>query len=342
LAAAAAFGGTGLGLVGGSFYGVLAAQAKMARRRIGNADEQPPDPSGLYGAELAGQPIRLAVLGDSGAAGYGALTPDETFGAYLATGLSDLARRPVMLHSFALVGARTEDLDKQIPKALAGDPEVCALIIGTNDVTHRVRPSQSVRLLQEAVESLRSTGTQVVVGTCPDLGTIRPIAPPLRQVARRWSRLLAAAQTIATVEAGGRSVSLGSILGPEFAAAPSDMFGPDQFHPSPAGYKSCAGAMLPTVAAAVGVVPEDAVDPEPQRGDGVFALATAAAAAADETGIEVSRADLKGSDLGPRGRWVWVRRRRRHAIPSVGAVDVITGAASIDAAHGEPAGDPTA
>jgi hypothetical protein len=100
--------------------------------------------------------------------------------------------------------------------------------------------------------------------------------------------------------------------------------------------------MLPTVAAAVGVVPEDAVDPEPQRGDGVFALATAAAAAADETGIEVSRADLKGSDLGPRGRWVWVRRRRRHAIPSVGAVDVITGAASIDAAHGEPAGDPTA
>ncbi len=322
LAAAAAFGGTGLGVVGGSLYGVLTAQAMRARRRIGSADEQPPDPSGLYGAELAGPAIRLAVLGDSGAAGYGAVTPDETFGAYLATGLSDLARRPVMLHSFARVGARTQDLDKQIPLALSGDPEVCALIIGTNDVTHRIRPSQSVRLLQEAVEALRLAGVQVVVGTCPDLGTIRPIAPPLRQVARRWSRLLAAAQTIATVEAGGRSVSLGSILGPEFAAAPSDLFGPDEFHPSPAGYKSCAGAMLPTVAAAVGAVPGDAVDPEPQRGDGVYALATAAAAAAEETGTEVSRADLTGSDLGPRGRWVWVRRRRRHAIPSVGAVDV--------------------
>ena len=60
---------------------------------------------------------------------------------------------------------------------------------------------------------LRDAGAEVVVGTCPDLGTIEPIAPPLRQVARLWSRRLAAAQTIATVEAGGRTVSLGSVLG---------------------------------------------------------------------------------------------------------------------------------
>lgn len=321
LAAAAAFGGGGLGLVGGSLYGVLTAQAKLARRRIGNASEAPPDPTGLYGAAMPGRAIRLAVLGDSGAAGYGALSSDETFGAYLATGLSDLARQPVFLQSVAVVGARTRDLEKQIPLALASFPEVCALIIGTNDVTQRVRPSESVRLLQEAVETLRAAGPEVVVGTCPDLGTVRPIAPPLRQVARRWSRLLAAAQTMATVEAGGRSVSMGSILGPEFTAAPSDLFGPDQFHPSPAGYKSCAGAMLPTVAAAVGVVPDDAIEPEPQRGEGVYALATAAAAAVETTGTEVSRAELAGAELGPRGRWVWLRRRRRHAIPAVGAVD---------------------
>ena len=63
---------------------------------------------------------------------------------------------------------------------------------------------------------MREAGIEVVVGTCPDLGTIRPIAPPLRQVARRWSRRLAAGQAIAVVEAGGRAVSLGTILGPEF------------------------------------------------------------------------------------------------------------------------------
>ena len=320
LAAAAALGGGGLGLFGG-VYAVLTAQARIARRRIGKAVEAPPDPTGLYGAELPGPALRLAVLGDSGAAGYGALSADETFGAFLATGLSDLAGRPVFLQSVAVVGAQTRDLEKQIPQALATFPDVCVLIIGTNDVTHRVHASESVRLLQEAVETLRAAGPEVVVGTCPDLGTVRPIAPPLRQLARRWSRLLAAAQTIATVEAGGRSVSLGTILGPEFAAAPSDMFGPDQFHPSPAGYKSCAAAMLPTVAAAVGVVDADAVEPEPERGEGVFALVAAAAEAADTTGTEVSRTDVAEGDLGPRGRSVLLRHRRRHPIPAVGSVE---------------------
>ena len=181
------------------------------------------------------------------AAGYGARVGQETFGAFLATGLSTLAHRPVRLRSLAVVGAQTTDLDGQIPLAMPHDPDVVALIIGVNDVTHRVRPSTSVAALRAAVTQLRESGTpgstrrrprEVVVGTCPDLGTVQPLPPPLRQIARRWSRRLAAAQTIACVESGGHSVSLGSLLGPHFAAAPHVMFGPDRFHPSPAGYRS--------------------------------------------------------------------------------------------------------
>ncbi len=321
LAAAAVFGGGGLGVVGGSLYGVLLAEALLARRRIGPARSDVPDPSGIYGAWRRGRPIRLAVLGDSGAAGYGADGPKETFGAFLATGLAELANRPVYLHCVAVVGAQTIDLEDQVPHALASLPDVCAMIIGTNDVTHQVRPSHSVRWLQEAVERMRRTGSEVVVGTCPDLGTLRPVAPPLRQVARLWSRRLAAAQTIATVEAGGRSVSLGTILGPEFLASPSDLFGPDQFHPSPAGYRSCAAAMLPTVAAAVGVATGESVEPEESRGEGVYNLAAAAVAAAESTGTEVSRAEDAGGERGPRGRWVLLRHRRRHAIPDVGEIE---------------------
>ncbi len=327
LATAAAVGGGGLGLIGGSLWGLLKAEAKMARLKIGKATTAPPDPSGLYGAHLAGTPIRLAVLGDSGAAGYGAVTPAETFGAFLATGLSDLAGRPVYLRSVAVVGAKTADLEKQIPRALAALPDVCAIIIGTNDVTHGVRPSQSVRTLREAVASLRSTGTKVVVGTCPDLGTLRPVAPPLRQVARLWSRRLAAAQTIAIVESDGSSVSLGSILGPEFDAAPADLFGPDRFHPSPAGYRACAGAMLPTVGAALGVGIDDG---EPLRGEGVYTLSTAAVEAAEHTGTEVARAPEKGG-RGSKARGVLLRRRSRHTIPEVGDVDASPGADPADA-----------
>ena len=95
-------------------------------------------------------------------------------------------------------------------------------------------------------------GSEVVVGTCPDLGTIRPIAQPLRYVARRLSRNLAAAQTIAVVEAGGRTVSLGDLLGPLFAER-VDLFSDDKFHPSAEGYAEAADALLPSVLDALGL-----------------------------------------------------------------------------------------
>ena len=85
------------------------------------------------------------------------------------------------------------------------------------------------------MRALIAEDCEVVVGTCPDLGTIRPIAQPLRVLARRWSRQLAAAQTIAVVAEGGRTVSLGSVLGPSFATD-HGLFSSDEFHPSAAGY----------------------------------------------------------------------------------------------------------
>lgn len=324
LATAAAVGGGGIGLFGGFLYGLLSTQAKLARRKIGNVKDKPLDPSGLYGGDLPDRPLRLAVLGDSAAAGYGASVPAETFGAFLATGLVDVAQVPVILTCVAAIGAQTSALEEQMSRVLPDEPDVCAIIVGGNDVTHKVMPSESVRALRSAVETLRRAGTDVVVGTCPDLGTVRPIAPPLRQVARTWSRRLAAAQAIAVVEAGGRVVSLASILGVEFAAAPSDMFGPDQFHPSPAGYRACAAAMLPSVASAVGVVLGDEQQDDPLRGGGVLSLPRAAALAADSTGSEVSSADLVGVRV-QRGRWAVLRHRRRHAIPAVGQVEAALG-----------------
>jgi hypothetical protein len=152
---------------------------------------------------------------------------------------------------------------------------------------------------------------EVVVGTCPDLGTIEPIAPPLRQVARLWSRRLAAAQTIATVEADGRTVSLASVLGPEFAATPSLFFGPDRFHPSAAGYASLAAVLLPSVLAAVGVVPFEELVPEAARGEAILPITEAAVEAARSPGTEIDGTEVAGSARGHRGRWVELRRRRR-------------------------------
>ena len=311
LASAAAYGGGGLSVVGAGVYAVLRAEASLARRAIGNADLEPPDATGWYGRRRPGPAIKVALLGDSSAAGYGVERVEDTPGAVLGSGLAERAHRRIYLREFAKVGAQSSELDIQVTRALQIEPDVAVILVGANDVTHTVLPSQSVRFLGEAVRRLREAGIEVVVGTCPDLGTVRPIAQPLKQVARVWSRRLAAAQTITVVEAGGRSVALAEVLGPDFDQSPTVFFGPDRFHPSIEGYASLAGVLLPSVLAAVGLIPDDEARPEPYRGEGVFDVSAAAVEAVKVAGTELEGTEIGGSRRGVRGRWVELRRRRR-------------------------------
>ena len=314
LVAAAAYGGGGLGVLGGALYGLVKLQATLARRAIGPADSAPPNADGTYGGGLPGDPISLLLLGDSAAAGYGMTDALDTPGAMIGEGLAAITGRPVEVTSRAFVGARSADLDAQIDAGIDARPDVAVIVIGANDVTHSVRPSDAVRQLEGAVRRLRAAGCEVVVGTCPDLGAIGPIAPPLRQLARAWCRRLAAAQTIATVEAGGRSVSLAQLLGRHFAAAPGEMFGADRFHPSLAGYASMVATLLPSIAAALGLWDaDDDLDVPP--GTAVLPISFAAVEAADVPGTEVTPAQVGGSERGPRGRWAQLRHRRRVPVP---------------------------
>jgi lysophospholipase L1-like esterase len=307
-------------VLGAGLYGVLRAEARIARRTIGEpTGGPPPESSGWYGRGRPGPAIRIVLLGDSSAAGYGVERVEDTPGAQLASGLASEANRRVHLRAYAVVGAKSSDLLVQVEQALPTNPDLAVILIGANDVTHTVTPSQSVRHLAEGVRQLREHGVAVVVGTCPDLGTVKPIAPPLKQVARSWSRRLAAAQTIAVVEAGGRTVALASILGPEFAAAPALLFGPDQFHPSADGYKQLASVLIPSCVAELGLVPEDEALPEAYRGEGVLPVAAAAVQAVKTPGTELGGTEVSGAQRGLRGRWVELRHRRRRPSADVEA-----------------------
>jgi lysophospholipase L1-like esterase len=318
--------------LGGALYGVLRAEASLARKAIGVvSDEPPPDATGWYGRGRPGPAIRIALLGDSSAAGYGVDRVEETPGAHLASGVANAAGRRVFLRELAKVGAQSADLGAQIDRALPIVPHVVVILIGANDVTHTVLPSNSVRYLGEGVRRFREAGVEVVVGTCPDLGTIKPIAPPLKQVARSWSRRLAAAQTIATVEAGGRSVSLGSILGPEFAAAPTLLFGPDQFHPSADGYRSLSEVLVPSVLAALGLMPDEELELATRRGEAVLPVATAAIQAVRNPGTELDGTEVAGAQRGLRGRWVQLRHRVRRPQTEVESPEEAESPESVDA-----------
>jgi lysophospholipase L1-like esterase len=318
IAAGAAYGGGGVGLAGAAAVGLLLAEVRLARRHVGNGSGgRVPVADGIYGHtyDVPGEPpLRLAMLGDSTAAGQGVHRAGQTPGALLASGLSAVAERPVELRIVAQPGAQSDDLDRQVSLTLGAPspvPDICVIMVGANDVTHRMPPTRSVRHLSSAVRRLRTAGAEVVVGTCPDLGTIEPVQQPLRWLARRASRQLAAAQTIGAVEQGGRTVSLGDLLGPEFEANPRELFGPDNYHPSAEGYATAAMAVLPTVCAALGLWPAEEERPDVMRREGFLPVARAAAEAASEAGTEVTAA----MPTGPRGPWALLKRRRRRRVP---------------------------
>lgn len=316
VATVAVYGGGGLGAVGllsgAALFGLLIGETKLARRRIPGAETAAPvshDTTwAAEGVQADRLPIPIAMLGDSSAAGYGVYRDRDTPAAQLAIGISDVARRPVHITNVAVIGAESRALDAQIDELGTAGPQLAVIMIGANDVTHRIKPAESVQHLEAAVRRLRERGIEVVVGTCPDLGTIRPLAQPLRAYARRLSRKLAVAQTVAVVSAGGRTVSLGDLLGPLFASS-QDMFSDDQFHPSAAGYAAAAEALLPSALDELGLSTRvRSASPFTTRLS--KPVARAAAQAAARPGTEVAGADRHGTSAGRRGPWAQLRRRR--------------------------------
>ncbi|HEU5036812.1 MAG TPA: SGNH/GDSL hydrolase family protein [Nocardioides sp.] len=245
---------TGLAAAAGAAtaYG-LRRQAAIARARIGKPLGEEAHRADRTYKRKYGDPVDLLLLGDSIAAGLGADRPQDTLGGQLARRLARATHRSVRLRTAAVVGAETSDLARQLASLPPGYlPTVAVVVVGGNDVAHRVRVADSRRDLAAAVRDLRERGAEVVVGTCPDLGALRPLPQPLRALGSRASRQLAAIQRDVVTELGGHAVSLADVVGPFFITQPDEMFALDRFHPSGAGYRRTAKAVLPSVLLALG------------------------------------------------------------------------------------------
>ncbi|MCW2673933.1 MAG: lipolytic enzyme family [Frankiales bacterium] len=295
--------------LGAAAYGVIRAEARLARHTIGEPSDHPPDPTGVYG-RYPGPSLRLVMLGDSSATGLGCDSPAQTPGALLAGGVARDLKRRVRLDVFAVVGARSADLDTQVAKALQAPVDLAVIMVGANDVTHRVWPGDAGAQLGRAVATLRAAGTVVVVGTCPDLGTVKPLLQPLKTVAAYWSRRMATAQAVAVAEHDGIAISLGSLLAEEFAVH-ADLWSADRFHPSPGGYRRVADVLLPSLLEGIGV----GIPVSVPVSDAVYDVDVAAGVAAREPGVAVEtvEGDEGVAAVGP-GRLVRLVRR----LPLVG------------------------
>lgn len=233
---------------------VLRRQAALARHRIGKAlGEVAPDADRVWRKKYGGEPLELLVVGDSIAAGLGAERRKDTLGARIARRVGTALQRPVRLRCAAVVGSESSALGAQLD-GLEDDyrPDVAVVVVGGNDVTHRVPTAVSVRHLVDTIERLQARGSAVVVGTCPDLGALRPVPQPLRTLGSRASRQLAAAQSVAARRAGAYTVSLATVVGPFFVSSPDEAFSLDRFHPSAVGYRRTAKELTPSVLVALG------------------------------------------------------------------------------------------
>ncbi|WP_308220826.1 SGNH/GDSL hydrolase family protein [Microbacterium sp. CIAB417] len=232
---------------------LLSRQAAIARRRIGKPlGEESLDADRVWRKTLEGRPVDLLLLGDSLAAGLGAERRKQTLGGRLAKAVARRLQRPVRLRTAAVVGSESSALEAQLDGL---DPDyradVAVIVVGGNDVTHLVPASVASAQLEQAVLRLQDAGTPVVVGTCPDLGTLRPVPQPLRSLLSRMSRRLALEQTRVAWRTGAVPVDLRQLVGPTFHAEPEEMFSLDRFHPSAAGYRRTAEALLPAVVTAL-------------------------------------------------------------------------------------------
>jgi lysophospholipase L1-like esterase len=236
------------GTVGGA--ALLAAEVVAARaRRYARPDLGLAVRSSIGAADAP--PLRLVLLGDSSALGVGVDRVQDTLGGHLAALLTrDAGQRRIELSSVAVAGSRSPDLATQVARALLGRrPDIAVILIGANDATRLRRPREAALHLAAAVRRLREAGVRVVVGTCPDLGAVRAIAPPLRQIVGWLGRRVSHAQARAVTEAGGIAVDLAAETGPVFRADPGTLCH-DRYHPSADGYRVWAHALYPAVAAA--------------------------------------------------------------------------------------------
>ena len=209
--------------------------------------------------------IRVALLGDSIAAGAGASRAADALGPRLVTGL---AARGVdaTTQVYAVSGARSSALRGQVDRALTWAPHLAVVVIGANDLTHRTPPAQAASALEDAVRRLRSAGVEVVVAPAPDLSAVPqvPQVPPgLRAVLQAASTQLRDHQIAGTTAADGHVADGDGTTSRAFAADPA-LFSGDRFHPSSRGYAVIAEALLPVVYAATTRLRQPAADAIPE------------------------------------------------------------------------------
>lgn len=217
---------------GAVLAGVAVHNARSVRRAVARADgtARALDHAANVGEGL-GRPLRLAVLGDSSAAGHGLSDASVAFPRQLATRLAKTTGRRVEITSLAREGARTADVVvTQVPRLRRLAPDVVACLVGVNDALDRALPRSVAADTRRLADVLEHTvpGAAVAVAGCPNLRHAPGLPRPLNLLVGLACRRVAGVQRRVLAD---RVLTYVDLYGP---IAPED-FGPDGFHPGAQG-----------------------------------------------------------------------------------------------------------
>lgn len=222
-------------VAGGATIGTLAAEVWAATRHRFLPVGQPHKIDCVLGPE-GGEPLVLAVLGDSSVAGVGADTPETTLTYGVAKVLAERYR--VTLHSLGVSGARIANVvSEQLPRLAEIDPDVVLVCVGTNDITHctpLLEVRRQLRLLAKGLQEVAPDAVKVVSGL-PPAETSRAFRWPLRSVLGTWARAYTRLYKAELEQHGITVVDITKVARAAFHRHP-EMFSDDWFHPSSAGY----------------------------------------------------------------------------------------------------------
>ncbi len=216
---------------------LLAGQMARAITRDDLPTLENQDPSGTFG-DPSKPPLRLVLLGDSSVTSPGVEPLDHSWPRQMAMHLANTYC--VELVSVAEGGSKSRDvLDVQVAAALAAEPDIVYVAVGSNDALRGTPVARFEREFGEAVDQLCSAVPVVGISGIGDLGTI-PRLPILAQgIARVRARAIdSAIARVADRHANVIKSNAWDVMS-SFADDP-DMYGGDLFHASAKGHLAFA------------------------------------------------------------------------------------------------------
>ncbi|GAA1608243.1 SGNH/GDSL hydrolase family protein [Actinoplanes couchii] len=217
--------------------GVVALQGLWVKTVTRRLPEPAGEPSGSVPGTLPA--LRIAVTGESTAAGCGVGRHDEGFAAAFAREVAARTGQAVDWTATGRYGATAVQIRQDLLPTET-DLNMVVVLAGVNDVLTRRRPEQWREDLSALVGDLAGRTTRIVVTGIPPF-TLFPALPS--RLAHYLADRAALLDNVSTQVCRGRAMFVRS----EFDEVPDGFFAADSFHPSAAGYRQWAAMVAAEV-----------------------------------------------------------------------------------------------